>query len=241
MNPFRSISLAFALTLGATACGGGADETQSGAVDTTSTASAASIDIPSTTSVPDVDEQANADAVEVELSPLAELVESAGDMRVDLDAAGLDAGPVPVGLSIPNLSLDDVPVRDVGVQANGEMEIPGATEVGWYRWSPSPGKPGSSVLAAHIAFNGRDGVFRNLDDLQVGDRFVVHYDDESTRQFEITERAQYAKQQLPLSRVFAKDGDPSVVLITCGGDFNRSANSYVDNVVAYAVPVDSGQ
>ena len=244
MKPFRSITLALALTLGATACGGemNAEETQPGAVDSTSTVPVASVDNPPTTSAPDLVDQTDTGGTEdVALSPLAALVESAGNMRLDLDAA-LDAlGPEPVGLSIPDIDLDDVRVKDVGVQANGEMEIPGATEVGWYRWSPSPGEPGSSVLAAHIAFGGRDGVFRNLDDLQVGDRFVVHYDDNSTREFEITERAQYDKEQLPLSRIFSKDGEPSVVLITCGGDFNRSANSYVDNVVAYAKPVDSGQ
>jgi hypothetical protein len=61
MNPFRFITLAVALTFGATACGGDADETQSGAVDTTSTVPAASIDIPSTTSTPDLEEQAGAE------------------------------------------------------------------------------------------------------------------------------------------------------------------------------------
>jgi LPXTG-site transpeptidase (sortase) family protein len=245
MQPFRSITLALALTFGATACGGemNAEETQPGTVDSTSTVPVASADISSTTSTPDLIDQTDTGGGvgDVALSPLAALVESAGNMRLDLDGA-LDAlGPEPVGLSIPDIDLVDVRVKDVGVQANGEMEIPGATEVGWYRWSPSPGEPGSSVLAAHIAFGGRDGVFRNLDDLQVGDRFVVHYDDDSTREFEITERAQYDKKQLPLSRIFSKDGGPSVVLITCGGDFNRSANAYVDNVVAYAIPVGSGQ
>jgi hypothetical protein len=40
-----------------------------------------------------------------------------------------------------------------------------------------------------------------------------------------------------LDRIFAKDGDPVLTLITCGGDFNRSLRSYEDNVVTYAVPI----
>ena len=99
---------------------------------------------------------------------------------------------------MPGLDLADALIRDVGVEPNGEMEIPGAREIGWYRWSAPPGQAGSSVLAAHIAFNGRDGVFRELDEVVVGDRFTVHYDDGSTRDFEVTELGQYAKEALPL-------------------------------------------
>ncbi len=53
----------------------------------------------------------------------------------------------------------------------------------------------------------------------------------------MVERAQYDKDELPADRVFAKEGSPSVVLITCGGEFNRSLSSYEDNVVAFAEPV----
>ena len=67
----------------------------------------------------------------------------------------------------------------------------------------------------------------------------VHFDDGSTQAYEVFERAQYDKDELPLDRVFSKEGDPVVTLITCGGDFNRSLNSYEDNVVAYGVPVDA--
>lgn len=48
---------------------------------------------------------------------------------------------------------------------------------------------------------------------------TVHFDDGSERSFEITETTQYGKKDLPFDRVFSKDGDPTVVLITCGGDF----------------------
>jgi hypothetical protein len=34
----------------------------------------------------------------------------------------------------------------------------------------------------------------------------------------------------------ARDGDPQLVLITCGGEFDTEARSYADNVVAFARP-----
>ncbi len=150
-----------------------------------------------------------------------------------------ESGPMPIGLTVESLDITSAPIVDVGVESNGEMEIPGAREIGWYRFGPVPGESGSAVLAAHIAFNGRDGVFRDLDDLEVGAVVEVLYDDGSAKRFRVTETAQYAKDELPVDRVFAKDGEPELTLITCGGDFNRSLRSYSDNVVAYAVPIDN--
>jgi LPXTG-site transpeptidase (sortase) family protein len=149
-----------------------------------------------------------------------------------------ESGPTPIGLTVESLDITSAPIVDVGVESNGEMEIPGAREIGWYRFGPVPGESGSAVLAAHIAFNGRDGVFRDLDDLEVGDVVEVSFDDGSSKRFRVTETAQYAKDELPIDRVFAKGGAPELTLITCGGDFNRSLRSYSDNVVAYAEPID---
>jgi LPXTG-site transpeptidase (sortase) family protein len=149
-----------------------------------------------------------------------------------------ESRPTPIGLTVESLGITSAAIVDVGVESNGEMEIPGAREIGWYRFGPVPGESGSAVLAAHIAFNGRDGVFRDLDDLEVGDVVEVSYDDGSSKRFRVTETAQYAKDELPIDRVFAKDGPPELTLITCGGDFNRSLRSYSDNVVAYAEPMD---
>ncbi len=144
----------------------------------------------------------------------------------------------PIGLRIPELGIDTAaPVVGVGVESNGDMEVPPADEVGWYEFGPTPGAAGSSVLAAHIAFDGVDGVFVNLDELSVGATIEVDYEDGSTATFVATAKEQYSKEGLPRDDIFAKDGDPGLVLITCGGDFNRSLRSYDDNVVVYAQPV----
>lgn len=142
----------------------------------------------------------------------------------------------PVSLQFEAIGVVDAPIDSVGVLDNGEMEIPGARNVGWYRYGPSPGDEGSAVLAAHIAYDGERGVFRFLGDAAPGDRFTVGYDDGSTRRFEVVEIAQYAKDELPFSEVFARSGSPVVTLISCGGEFQRSLNSYRDNIVVYAVP-----
>jgi hypothetical protein len=49
------------------------------------------------------------------------------------------------------------------------------------------------------------------------------------------------KQRLPVQRLFARDGAPRLVLITCGGPFVPELSSYRDNLVVVAVPIDSGR
>jgi hypothetical protein len=142
----------------------------------------------------------------------------------------------PVSLTIEALGVEAAPVVPVGVEARGEMEIPGVAEVGWYRFGASPGDEGSAVLAAHIAYNGVDGVFRHLDDLAVGDTVGVRLADGTSRLFAVTELARYDKAALPLD-VWARRGPARLVLITCGGEFDAAARSYDDNVVAYATPI----
>jgi len=36
--------------------------------------------------------------------------------------------------------------------------------------------------------------------------------------------------------IFAQDGPARLVLISCGGPFDRTAGSYLDNIVVFAVP-----
>ena len=172
------------------------------------------------------------------VSPLAARVTPIGSAAYDPAEHRNDA-PVPTSISIDEINVASAPVVDVGVEDNGDMELPGAEAVGWYRYNAIPGEPGSSVLSAHISYNGSNGVFRYLSDVEPGDVVSVGYDDGSAATFEVVEVAQYDKQELPLDRIFDKDGGPVLTLITCGGDFNSSLRSYEDNFVAYAVPIDA--
>ncbi len=170
-------------------------------------------------------------------SALSDQVVPLGSALYDPDVARTNV-PIPVSLTVEGVGITNAPIIEVGVEANGEMEIPGASEVGWYRFGPTPRDEGSAVLAAHIAFNGRDGVFRRLANVAIGSIVTVQYDDDSSTTHIVREIAQYDKKDLPLDRVFSKSGPQVLTLITCGGSFNRSLNSYTDNVVVYATPME---
>ena len=51
----------------------------------------------------------------------------------------------------------------------------------------------------------------------------------------MTETRQYAKDQFPTAAVYGPTPDAELRLITCGGEFDHSRRSYMDNVVVYAL------
>lgn len=150
--------------------------------------------------------------------------------------------PTPTRLVIDVLEID-APIGPYGVDGTGQMEVPdNVSEVGWYQYGPSPGEPGSAVLAAHVDLRGAGrGLFHDLEEVVVGDMVSVGYEDGSTSEFEVVARATYLKSELPLDAIFSRSGDPVLTLVTCGGGFSQSTRSYDSNVVVYAVPVDAGQ
>lgn len=149
-------------------------------------------------------------------------------------------GPKPERLRIDVLDIDAT-VGEYGVAASGQMDVPdNVTEAGWYKHGPSPGEPGSAVLAAHVDLRGPGrGLFYDLDELEVDDEVVVGYSDGESRRFRVVARSTYLKSELPLDVIFSREGDPVLTLITCGGGFSASEGSYDSNVVVYAVPVEA--
>lgn len=141
------------------------------------------------------------------------------------------------------LRFDDVGIHDeirpVGIEDDGDMEVPDATEIGWWQYGSAPGLPGATVLAAHVSWNDALGPFFRLGDAEIGDQLEVTAGDGTVRVYQVVERTMYVKDGLPADRIWTTTGDETLVLITCGGDFNPSISRYRHNIVVYAVPVDS--
>jgi hypothetical protein len=144
--------------------------------------------------------------------------------------------PAPTELLIGDISLW-APVVPVGFEPDGQLQIPDETEVGWYRFGSRPGQDGTTVLAAHVTWNDTFGPFFDLARLEPGAAIEVGLADGSVREYQVVERAQYGKSELPPERIWTRDGRETLVLITCGGDFNRRIRRYTDNIVIYAAPI----
>ncbi|MEM9565577.1 MAG: class F sortase [Actinomycetota bacterium] len=237
------MALALAVLLVGSAC--------SSAATDSSTAAEAGVDQDAATTpeqaaaTDSADDDATADAAATETdsataspgSNLSELVSELPPAPVGFPVA--DDGPQPTRLTIESLGIDQAPVIGVGVETDGAMEVPPADEVGWYRYSPLPGQAGSSILAAHIAFDGENGVFVRLADIELGAVVEVTDEEGLTRAYQVETVDRYDKEQLPEDIVFARSGTERLVLVTCGGRFDPELRSYDDNVVVVATPLDS--
>lgn len=151
----------------------------------------------------------------------------------------LEAVPpgIPRSLSIPSLEIDS-PIVPVGLEADGTMQIPGATEAGWYLPGRLPGAAtGSAVIAAHVDYNEQPGVFIDLRRIEIGSEVAVTDADGSVHRFQVTERYQVDKDDLPVEELFRTGGAPLLTLVTCGGAFDRNGRSYSDNIVVRAEPI----
>jgi hypothetical protein len=145
-----------------------------------------------------------------------EFVRAALPSRIVVDAIGLDAAIVATG-----------------IDADGAMAIPPSPDVvGWYRFGSLPGDDRRAVLAGHVDAAGfGPGAFYDIDRLATSDRAVIHFDDGSTRTFEVSESVAASKLDLDLESLFGPAPDPLLTLVTCGGDFDSDTGHYEDNVV----------
>ncbi len=154
-------------------------------------------------------------------------------------AEGSEPGLVPIAIDAPSIGVR-AEVVDSGIDPDsGQMAIPPeARQVGWYRYGPTPGEEGSAVLAGHVDMAGQGpGAFYHLDRLSPGDEVTITMSDGSARTFEVVETSRVPKTELDVDAVFENAGPSRVTLVTCGGAFNHTERTYLDNVVSVLRPV----
>jgi hypothetical protein len=159
------------------------------------------------------------------------------------DAAGLAGSATvrvaerlkPVALDVPAIGVHTTGLVDLGLTRAGALEVPkDAVTAGWYRLGPVPGEPGPAVIAAHVNYAKVAGVFSRLHETAVGNIATVTRADGSTVKFTVYRVEHFPKSAFPTKDVYGNTDGPELRLVTCGGDFDRAAHSYRDNIVVYA-------
>lgn len=142
---------------------------------------------------------------------------------------------VPVRLEIPAIGVD-TPVMRLGLAPDHTVEVPPVTaddRAGWYRHSPTPGRPGPSVILGHVTVGDYgDGVFRRLGRLRRGERIVAHLENRTAAEFAVDSVLTVAKADFPTEAVYGDVDRAELRLITCGGP--RTGDEYRDNVIVFA-------
>jgi hypothetical protein len=149
-----------------------------------------------------------------------------------------DDRAVPTRLTLPGLGITTT-VVPVGVDDGGDLEIPDNPQtLGWWQDGATPGDDrGAVVIDGHVdSYRYGTGFFVSLRRLQSGDAVVLDGRNGARSDWTVGSAALYPRDALPYDQLFSHDGPPRLVLITCGGVFDRTSRSYSDNLVVTAYP-----
>ncbi|MDM4782346.1 MULTISPECIES: class F sortase [unclassified Micromonospora] len=143
----------------------------------------------------------------------------------------------PVTISIPRIGVQ-APIMSLGTNPDGTVQVPPldqAMKAGWYSPGASPGEAGNAVIVGHVdSAQLGPAVFFNLGALVPGDTIVVTRQDGASATFTVREVGSYPKTAFPAAQVYGPSDVPTLRVVTCGGVFDRTAGSYLNNIVVYA-------
>ncbi len=143
-------------------------------------------------------------------------------------------GSVPTHLEIPDILLS-ADIIELGTNDDGSLEVPGDyVHAGWYKYSPTPGEIGPSVIAGHVDSYQGPAVFFYLKDLQPGQMIYITRQDNSTVKFKVDSVALFDQANFPTASVYGNIDHAGLRLITCGGVYDPFTNHYSHNTVVYA-------
>jgi LPXTG-site transpeptidase (sortase) family protein len=145
----------------------------------------------------------------------------------------------PIQLSVPAEQISGA-VMAVGTDPRTHLlRVPHSTSrIVWWSYGALPGDAhGSVVLAAHVDYNGKLGLFFNLDRVPIGAVVHVRLHDGRSVAYRVDGRQHVDKSQLHRLGIFTRKGNPRLILITCGGSFNAATKTYADNIVVDAQPI----
>lgn len=158
-----------------------------------------------------------------------------GQADADLARAAPVPGHRPVRLRIRSLGVAAA-VTPLHLNPAGGLPPPGRFDrVGWYAAGPAPGDIGPAVLVGHVDSYVGPAVFARLLDLSPGSAIDVVRADGSSVSFRVTGTMRFPKHRFPTTKVYGPVPDVALRLVTCGGRFDATRRSYVDNVIVFAV------
>lgn len=139
----------------------------------------------------------------------------------------------PVSVQAPDAGIDTTLIP-VGLDQDGEMELPDPGTGAWYDLGPRPGEPGPAVVIGHVDSADGPDVFYGLSSLEAGDPVVVTDAGGERYEFTVESLEVVEKDALPYEHIWAESSEPLLRLITCGGEYEPDNGGYQHNVVVYA-------
>lgn len=159
---------------------------------------------------------------------------SPGDSITPVADDTREQAPNPVAIRIPRIGVD-APTIPLGLRDDGKIEVPSeADETGWWLGGPEPGEPGPAVILGHVDSEDGPAVFFDVRYLKAGDEIHIDREDGSTLTYIVDSSERHPKDGFPTDEVYGPTEQPTLRLVTCGGEYDFDVRSYPDNVIVFA-------
>jgi sortase (surface protein transpeptidase) len=145
----------------------------------------------------------------------------------------------PVHISIPAASIEADFEVPLGLQQNGEIEVPETYDkVAYYGYGPTPGELGPAVILGHVDSLDGPAVFFSLGQLKEGDGIEVKREDGKTAVFSVTNVERHPQSGFPTREVYQDIDHAGLRLITCTGVYDHGTLRYSHNLIVFAKLVE---
>ena len=143
--------------------------------------------------------------------------------------------PNPAVIRIPRLDVE-ASIIPLGLQDDGTIEVPEDPDLaGWWLGGPEPGEQGPAVILGHVDSQEEGpAVFFYLRYLEAGDEIHIDRVDGSTISYVVESTQRHDKDEFPTDAVYGPTEQPTLRLVTCGGDFDFDVRTYEENVIVFA-------
>ena len=143
--------------------------------------------------------------------------------------------PNPATIRIPRLDVE-ARIIPLGLQEDGSIEVPENPEqAGWWLGGPEPGELGPAVILGHVDSQEEGpAVFFHLRYMEAGDEIHIDRVDGSTITYVVESTERHEKDEFPTDAVYGPTEQPTLRLVTCGGDFDFDVRTYEENVIVFA-------
>lgn len=132
-------------------------------------------------------------------------------------------------------------VQKVGVDQNKQVAVPtNINLVGWFVDSARPGEKGLSLIDGHVSGTRNKGIFKDLDKLNVGDKYSVILGNGTELKYKVIDKKSVNVAD-SVGVMFSQN--PSVSrqlnLVTCSGNYDPKTRSYAERLIVMSEQIGS--
>ncbi len=165
------------------------------------------------------------------------------DVTEQMKQAWKVAADKPRFLSIESLGIDRARVMEVSLNNEGRLLVPNNVfDVGWYKASGKAGEGGTILIDGHNGGPNVEGVFKHLDQLEIGAIITIERGDGKFFNYRVVENEEVALNEadskMSKMLVSPESGKESLSLITCSGTWSWLQQTYLSRQFVRAVKVD---